>query len=161
MADVNVNANIRRFQNGGAIRIVSGSDTLVVLNVDSGQGSISWNIPGTITIAHTDRGVIQDPLKGEEQAIGLSIRLKAGALNTTNELRNLFRTDKASPDNKKRLFDITFRFPDYPGATTGTSIQFRKCVCDGMPYTSGGAGEWDTEEFQLMDHEVAPVYGTY
>jgi len=115
MATVNVNTVQRRFEDSGVFKINNGTDDLVVANIM--PGAMRVTLPKRTAIEHTDRGVQQQAVMGDDELGELEVTLKAG-LKTGNDLMTSLNTTPTTT-NLVKEYTATIDIPAYRGASTG------------------------------------------
>jgi len=149
MADINAGQHLR-FENGGTITIAG--DTL--LNIV--EGSLKWRSPGYETIEPMDRGVMLDPLEGNERPteIELDVRLTSGsAADLIGALTG------AGTAGVKKTATIVATIFDNRGATTGDSWTFASCYLpEGYEYSAASGADTDRLSLRFKAKDLEPAY---
>lgn len=115
MAAKNVNTVQRRFEDGHIVTIGNGTDVLTVFNIM--EGSFKRSAPKREHLYHTDNGVQQPPIMGNDELGDLEFTMKGGK-DTGDELMTTLNEIPANT-NQAKEFTVTVKIPDYRGATTG------------------------------------------
>lgn len=149
----NINAVPVVFEHGGIITI--GSDT--ILNVEKGSMRFA---PGIREVKEfTDRGVIQNPLEGDELPTDLEFDIKHTGGAGAAELFELMTAQPNPVTGYKKQYSIVVKFPDYSGATTGDQYTFAKCVPVSFEFQAGA--QFDTAKLRFRDQESKPARASY
>lgn len=112
-----INATVKRFENGGIVEIVDGATTHTVLNIE--PGSLRVTPPKKGVVEFTDRGTPQTPVVGDDTYARLSFSAKLGKL-LSDSLLTLSRAEAAASNNPK-AFTVRVKFPAYRGAPNSTA----------------------------------------
>lgn len=144
MANLNTNAGLMTFPNGGQILI--GSDR--VMNIV--EGSVRWKQTFKRRIMHYDDGVPQVPIKGIKDYGSIEFNVKMGDHNDSSVFATLMADNSPATGYVKTFSMVIKRFPD-TGVTTGESITFSDAFLMSVPEFSGGdgTGNLDTETYSL------------
>lgn len=159
MASTPVNATPKRFENGGVIKLVDGSDDYPILNVEA--GTIEIVDPIREAVEYTDRGVQQQPLEGDDVQGSIRVSVKNGAFTGAASLRGLLAT--AGSTGLVKEYGIIIDIADYRGASTGQRITVTNAYMDRSSPQSmrtGGPGALDMREFTLKVRGTF-TYATY
>lgn len=163
MANIN-SGTVVRFENGGILLI--GAD--ILLNLVS--GSLEWNIPGYEPVMTKDRGVIQDPIPGDERPCSGKLSIRYTGNHYTSEIGAAIMGALVSTKVKNVVsasgllftFPMTVKVPDFLGATVGDQYVFAKCFLEnGLEYKTGSGTDTDTLDLSFMDAEASPAITRY
>lgn len=161
MANLNAGTAIR-FENGGSILI--GSDTL--LNIVA--GSLEFTISGYEPVLYRDRGVIADPIVGDERPVTGKLSLRyTSPTDTDGVLASIMgalvstKVKNVTATGKLFTFAMTVKIPDGLGVATGDQYVFAKCYTDGLTVKSSSGADTDTIEFSFTDAENSPALTRY
>ena len=161
MADKNVGAPVR-FENGGTVEIATNNILAIV------EGSLEYTVPGYEPVLHMDRGVIKDPVVGNERRVTGKLALKYTSLLDSDGVQALLmgalvstRISNVTAAGLLFTFSMVVKTPDYKGAITGDSVTFGKCSVDALSIKTKAGAEFDTIEFDFTDHEASPVFARY
>lgn len=115
MASKDVNTVQRRFEDGGLLTIGDGTDVLTVYNIM--PGTFKHSMPKRTPIEHTDRGVQQQPVMGNDELGTVEFTLKVG--RTTGD--DLMTSLNVTPTNTNLVkeYTVTAKVPGYRSGTTG------------------------------------------
>jgi len=161
MANLNAGTAVR-FNNGGTILI--GADTL--LNVM--EGSLEYQINGYEAGTYRDRGVLQDPIACDEQAVTGKLSLRyTSLLDADSVLASIMgalvgtKVKNVTATGKLFTFAMTVKTPDGLGVATGDQAIFAKCYVDNLSIKTQAGTETDMIEFSFTDNELSPALTRY
>lgn len=155
-----VNGTVRRFNNGGVLTI----DGNTVSNIVS--GSIKFQEMSRARIEYSDRGVIQQPLEGDDQAMDIEFTVNCGVYTGAG---SLYASLVGSGSNGlvDTVSGIIVDIPDYRGASTGTRFTWATSganyiwVAERPTYQAGGSPDGlDTLSCKLRANHN-PTIATY
>lgn len=116
----NVNVTVKRFLAGGILEIVDGGTTHTLLNLK--PGTLRWKPCAWQPVLYPDRGVQQQPLRGDDQMGELSVEVHAAQFATT-ALYSVLMTEGANGLVKE--YTINVKIPTAGrGGATGELIPF-------------------------------------
>lgn len=152
-----VNASVRRFENGGTIEINDGT-ARNVLNVIT--GSLEWTPAFRGRILDKDRGVYNDPVLGDNMLAELSLGVRTGKFAGASEVYAILM-QAGTGDVPKLFATVTVKIPDFRGHTAGESLTWTNAwLAEPPSYKAGGEGEMDTLTFKLQC-KAGPVAAVY
>lgn len=152
-----VNANVRRFENGGTLEINDGT-ARNVLNIVA--GSLEWTPAFRERIVFKDRGAIQTPKLGDDMPSEVSCTVRTGKFAGATELYAILMA-AGTGDAPKLFATTTIKIPDSRGAVTGESLTWTNAwLAEAPTYKAGGEGELDTLSFKLQCG-AGPAAATY
>jgi len=115
MAAKDVNTVQRRFEDGGLVTIGDGTDVLTPYNLM--PGTVKHSMPKRTAIEHTDRGIQQQPVMGDDELGTLEFTLKVGKVTGDDLMTTLNVTPTTT--NLVKEYTVTIKVPNYRSATTG------------------------------------------
>jgi hypothetical protein len=115
MASKNVNQVQTRFEDGGSLTIGDGTDVLTVFNIM--PGTFKHSMPKRTPLEHTDRGVQQQPVMGNDELGTVEFTLKVGKVTGDDLMTNLNVTPTTT--NLVKEYTVTASVPGYRAGTTG------------------------------------------
>lgn len=116
----NVNTNAQRFLAGGILEIVDGGTTHTLLNLK--PGSLRWKPATASPVTYTDRGVQQQPLRGDDVLGEVSVEVHAMAFET-NSLYDVLMAEGTNGVVKE--YTINIKIPTAGrGGSSGELIPF-------------------------------------
>lgn len=152
MTTTQINTNLTRFQNGGYVMIVDGTDLLAVLNIGEDDGAIVIKPGSREAIAYRDRGVQQVPDEGDDMPGELSIKARYNSMSSVKDLQKFLRSSPGT--GKKATFKVFVGFADYRAATVGVEWTFGKCVVDQDSLVINAGGKKDFIDVKFINHEL-------
>lgn len=141
MADVNINAAPKRFEQGGRLIISDGTDNITILNHE--PGSIEITDPVAKRLEYNDGGAVQTPLESDSQPGMVRFQFRCGAY-VSGLLTKLPRRNSAG--NTAKTYGIEVKIPAYMGATTGEKLTWAADTCwlaEDVQIRPGGADSMD------------------
>lgn len=157
MADVQVNsdANLRRFENGGVLKLTD-TDDHIINNYE--KGTLRFRPPKRAPLPRTDRSDLKKPLMGDMQAGELSFTIKAVKDSGATEIPVQMLEDPASPDGFVKEFTFKIEIPDYKGASTGVRAVLTVYVEEAPTRIAGN--DYDLYECKFVVRDWTP-WATY
>ena len=151
-----INANVRRFENGGIIMFTDGATTYDnILNVVA--GSISWNAAMREAIEYKDRGVLQVPLEGDDMASDVEVTVHAGEQVAAGLMTILVAAGTAGL--KKLFTNLIIKIPNFRGDATGESFTWASAYIPEPPqYKTGEKLDTITFKFRALSGPVIAAY---
>lgn len=156
----NTNAFSRRIEAGSIITLqdLTAVGTIYTL-IAAERGVVEWTEGGYEPIEYLDRGVMQDPLEGDERPTEVTLKVKyTGSADVADVAKILAARDTNA---KMNLFRLIVKIPDKKGAATGQSLTFAKCFVKAGGVKITGGKEYDVLDANLTDNEVRPTAATY